>query len=80
LAWDCGAGHYFEFLFRRRFVLNIFPFPVITAKLLGDFYNNRRSALRIVIRASPILSFSFCCTNTIGAAIRTPLIGEAQRT
>jgi hypothetical protein len=44
VAWDCGAGHYFEFLFRRRLVLNIFPFLVSTAKLLGDFYNNRRSA------------------------------------
>ncbi len=27
----------------RRLVLNIFPFPVSTEKLLGDFYNNRRS-------------------------------------
>jgi hypothetical protein len=44
LAWDCGAGHYFEFLLRRRLVLNIFPFLVSTAKLIGDFYNNRRSA------------------------------------
>jgi hypothetical protein len=37
-------------------------------------------ALRTVIRASPVLSFSLCCANTIGAAIRTPLIGEAKRT
>jgi hypothetical protein len=72
--------HYFEFLFRRRFVLNIFPFLVSTAKLLGDFYNNRLSTAKIVIRASPILLFSLYCANTIGAAIRTPLIGEAQRT
>jgi hypothetical protein len=43
-AWDCGAGHYFEFLTCRCRVLNIFPFPVSAAKLLGDFYNNRRSA------------------------------------
>jgi hypothetical protein len=44
LAWDCGAGPYFEFLIRRCIVMNVFPFPVSTANLLGDFYNNRRSA------------------------------------
>jgi hypothetical protein len=31
------------------------------------------------VRASPILSCSLCGANTIGAAIRSPLIGEAQR-
>ncbi len=35
--------------------------------------------LRMVIRASPILSFSLCCANIIGPAIRAPPIGEAQR-
>jgi hypothetical protein len=44
LAWDCGAGCYFEFLIRRHFVLNIFPFLVGKAKLTGEFFNNRRSA------------------------------------
>jgi hypothetical protein len=44
LAWDCGAGHYLEVFFRRRLVLKIFPFPVSTEKILGVFYNNRRSA------------------------------------
>ncbi len=44
LAWDCGAGHYFQVLICRRLVLNIFPFPVSTAKFIGDFYNNGRSA------------------------------------
>ncbi len=44
LAWDYGAGHYFEFLLCRHLVLKIFPFPVSTAKLIGDFYNNRQSA------------------------------------
>ncbi len=39
-----GAGHYFDFLLRRHLALNIFPFPVTTAKLIGEFYNNRRSA------------------------------------
>ncbi len=46
MTWDCGAGHYFDFLLRRCTVLNIFPFPVTTAKLIGKFYNNRRSAAR----------------------------------
>jgi hypothetical protein len=43
MAWDCGAGHYFDCFLRRRLALNIFPFPVTTAKLIGEFYNNRRS-------------------------------------
>jgi hypothetical protein len=79
LAWDCGAGHYFEFLIRRHLVLNIFLFLVSTAKLLGDFCNNGE-ALRIANCALPILSFFFCCANTIGASIRIPPIGEAQLT
>jgi hypothetical protein len=37
-------------------------------------------ALRIVNSASPILSFFLCCANTIGTTIRTPPIGEAERT
>jgi hypothetical protein len=37
LASDCGAGHYFDFLLRHRLALNIFPFPVTTAKLIGEF-------------------------------------------
>ncbi len=41
LAWDCNAGHYFEFLIPRCLVLNIFPFLVRTAKLLGNFYNKQ---------------------------------------
>jgi hypothetical protein len=36
-------------------------------------------ALRIVVRASPILSFPLSIANTIGPAIHSPLIGEAQR-
>ncbi len=35
--------------------------------------------MRTGVRASPILSCSLCCANTIGAAIRTPLIGEARQ-
>jgi hypothetical protein len=36
-------------------------------------------ALQLVVRASPILSVRLCSANTIGTAIRVPLIGEAQR-
>jgi hypothetical protein len=45
----------FEFLIRRHRVLNIFPFPVSTAKLLGDFYINRRSAAN----SQPRFAYSF---------------------
>jgi hypothetical protein len=36
--------------FRLRLVFNIFPFPVTTAKLIGKFYNNRRSAANQCLR------------------------------
>jgi hypothetical protein len=55
LAWDYCAGHYFEFLIHRRLVLNIFPFPLSTAKLLGDFYNSRQSAAN----SKPSFAYSF---------------------
>jgi hypothetical protein len=44
MAWDCGAGHYFDLLIRRRLVWNVFPFPVSKAESIGEFCNNRRSA------------------------------------
>jgi hypothetical protein len=34
----------------------------------------------MVVRTSPILSFSLCSANSIGLAIRALPIGEAQRT
>ncbi len=37
LAFDCGAGHYLDFLIRRHLVLNLFPFPLSTEKLLDEF-------------------------------------------
>jgi hypothetical protein len=55
MAWDCGAGHYFELLLRRRLALNIFPFLVTTAKLIGEFYNKRRS----VAHGCPRFAYSF---------------------
>jgi hypothetical protein len=79
-ALDCGAGHYFEFFIRSHLALNIFPFPVNTAKLLGDFYNNRRSALNCFPRFA--YSFVFLILSqycTTGPAIRTPPRGEAQQ-
>jgi hypothetical protein len=50
MTWDCGAGHYFDFLLRRRLAFNIFPFPVTSVKLIGEFYNNRRSAAHGCLR------------------------------
>jgi hypothetical protein len=55
MAWDSGAGHYFDFLLRRRLALNIFLFPVTIAKLIGKFYNNRRSAAH----GCPHFAYSF---------------------
>ncbi len=61
LAWDYGAGHYFEFLLRCRLLLNIFMFPVSTAKLIGDFYNNRRSTANSCLRfAYSFVSLMLC--------------------
>ncbi len=55
MAWDCGAGDCFHILLRCRLALNIFPFPVTTAKLIGEFYNNRRSAAH----GCPRFAYSF---------------------
>jgi hypothetical protein len=74
---------------RRRLVLNIFPFPVNTTKLVA-IYKTTGKACRQAFRASPILlcllrcantflTQNVRCANTIGAAILTPLVGEAQR-
>jgi hypothetical protein len=54
MAWDSGAGHYLDFLLRRRLTLNIL-FLVTTAKLIGEFYNNRRSA----VHGCPRFAYSF---------------------
>jgi hypothetical protein len=40
------AGHYFDFLIFHCLVLNIFHWPVSTAKLIGESYNSRRSAVQ----------------------------------
>jgi hypothetical protein len=78
MAWDCGAGHYFELLFRRHLALNIFPFPVTIAKLIGEFYNNRRSAAH----GCPRFAYSFVFVMLRQYYWRCdsfPLIGEAQQ-
>jgi hypothetical protein len=63
---------YFEFLIRRRLVLNIIPFPVSTVKLI-DKAREYVSALHLFFR------FLYACANTIGPVICTPPVGEAQR-
>jgi hypothetical protein len=55
MAWDCGAGDCLDILLRRRLALNIFPFPVTTAKLIGELCNNRRSAAH----GCPRFAYSF---------------------
>jgi hypothetical protein len=41
-ASDCGAGRSFVVLFRFHLRF-IFPFPVSTVKIIGEFWINRRS-------------------------------------
>jgi hypothetical protein len=45
LASDCGAGQPFTFLIRRHLSFG-FPFPFITAQLIGEFWKNRLSGKR----------------------------------
>ncbi len=42
-ASDCGAGRSFVVLFRFHLGLAIFPFPVSTAQIIGEFWINRLS-------------------------------------
>ncbi len=41
-ASDCGAGHSFVVLFRFHLGFTIFPFPVNTAQVTGEFRKNRQ--------------------------------------
>jgi hypothetical protein len=50
-----ALGIFFHILIRLRLVLNVFPFPVSTAKLIGDFYNNWQSAAN----SCPSFAYSF---------------------
>jgi hypothetical protein len=40
-ALDCGAGHYFVVLFGFHLYFTIFPFPVSTAQMIGEFWKNK---------------------------------------
>jgi hypothetical protein len=69
---------YFQVLIRHLLVLNIFPFPVSTAKLIGDFYNKRRKAAK----SCPRFAYSFVSLmlrQYFGLAIRSLPIGEVQQ-
>jgi hypothetical protein len=50
----------------------------VSGQLIGAFCNNRRRAVNRCC-AAPILLFPLCCATTIGPAIRTLPIGEAQQ-
>jgi hypothetical protein len=50
-----ALGIILNFFFLHGLVLNIFPFPVSTEKILGNFYNNRRSAAN----SFPRFAYSF---------------------
>jgi hypothetical protein len=43
-AWDCGAGRFYVVLLRLHLAFIIFPFPVSTAQLIGEFSKTRQSA------------------------------------
>jgi hypothetical protein len=53
MASDFDAGHYFGFLMRRHFVLNMFPFPLYTAKLISQFCNNRQKCFCALLFCLP---------------------------
>ncbi len=40
-ASDCGAGHFLDVLFGFHLGFAIFPFPVSTAQVIGEFWKNR---------------------------------------
>jgi hypothetical protein len=66
--WIRNTGH--------NLALNLFLFPSLLK--ITRFLYNRRSAV-VSFRDSLIPSCLFYCTNTIGAAIFTPLTGESWR-
>ncbi len=50
LIWDTGDRCLFIFLLNRPLFFNVFPFPLSTDKLLGDFRVNRRCAPNCSVR------------------------------
>ncbi len=74
-ALECGAGHCFVVLLRFRLGFAIFPFPVSTVKIIGQFWINRRSSASDV---APIeLALYSCHSYYYWAAWPSALIGEA---
>jgi hypothetical protein len=76
LASNCGAISIIWLLIRHCLVLNIIPFPVSTAKLTGEFYNNRRSVVHRCSSftysfASLILSQYYWCCDSYSANRRS---------
>jgi hypothetical protein len=69
LAWDCGAWRFFVICVKSlHLVQNIFPIPVSTGKLKGDFWTNRWSAEKS-FPCFLILSCRSCCVKSIDTAI-----------
>ncbi len=66
------AGHYFFVLVRLHLVLSIFPIPVCTAQLIGDFWTNRQSATS---KVAPTALALFGNVITLHPALK----GKAQR-
>ncbi len=66
-ASDCGAGHSFVVLFRFHLHFAIFPFPVSTVKIIGEFWINRRSGASDV---APIELALYSCKQLILLALR----------
>ena len=46
---DRGDRCLFIFLWSRRLFCNVFPYPVCKARLIGDWYENRRGAQNTII-------------------------------
>jgi hypothetical protein len=40
-AWDCGAGRFYVVLHRLHLAFTIFPFPVSTVQIIGEFWIDR---------------------------------------
>ncbi len=57
-ASDCGAGRSFVVLFRCHLHFAIFPIPVSTVKIIGEFWINRRSGVSDV---APIVLALYSC-------------------
>jgi hypothetical protein len=78
LAWDFGTEHNFFHIGSVHVVLNIFLVPIRTAKLIGNFWINRRSTAKL-FPCFDYSSVSLCCDITISVAIFTSLTSKMQQ-